>query len=245
MKTQRQDVVSEKNTLSELKTAFTDQLRLYLSTAGDSSRDRDNALLRCQTAANAYFNHAENFVGNSSLLGAHDNALWVQGFAEDCAEILLSMPRYYELLKIGFEDSLQLIHSDWKPGSTAFANMQRMVVKYLDQSKVKEVEDIFRRQNLPTYGFDNKEKNFMQRDKLLSFIFGLIFIVVLLVIAWFKPEPSKFQYSVFRTILALAGAGIGAVIPGTIQVDVKTWVRAGGAIAVFVIVYFFVPAQFT
>jgi len=243
MGTQQQDVAFEKAKLAELKADMMASLVSYLSIPKKNVVARDSTLLKCQQSANAYFNHAEEFVGNSSLLGAHDDALWAQGFAEDCAEILLAMPGHYELMKTGFEGSESLFRLTWKPADTAFANLQRMVVRYLAKQKIKEIEKEFRKKGLPTYGFDNKAKTFMQRDKLLSFAFGTCFVIVLLAIALLKPEPSKFQYSVFRTVLSLAGAGIGAVIPGTLQVNVSNWVRAGGALAIFVAVYFWVPAQ--
>lgn len=243
MPTQEQDVTVEKAKLSEFKADLMSSIADLLALPRGHSEARDNALLRCQRLGNAYFNHAEEFVGNSSLLGAHGDALWVQGFAEDCAEILNSMPSFYDLLKTGFESSAQLSQLQWRPGTTAFANMQRMVALYLDDAKVAEISASFKEHSLPTYGFQKKAKSLMQRDKLLSFIFGSFFVVVLLVIAFVKPDPSEFQYSVFRTVLALAGAGIGAVIPGSLQVNVSKWIRAGGAIAVFVIVYFWVPAQ--
>ncbi|WP_237742309.1 hypothetical protein, partial [Pseudomonas avellanae] len=64
-----------------------------------------------------------------------------------------------------------------------------------------------------------------------------------LAIALFTPSPTDFQYNVFRTILALAGAGIGAVIPGFMEVRFQSWLRAGGALAVFAVLYFFSPAN--
>lgn len=243
MPTQQQDVTAEKPKLAELKQDLMVSLAAYLAISADRVADRDTAILECQRKGNAYFNHAEEFVGNSDLLGAHNCALWAQGFAEDCAEILKSMPAHYELIGIAFGASPRLSNLSYLPGETAFANMQRMVKRYLAKTQVKELEDQFRRAGLPTYGFKNKAKNFMQRDKLLSFIFGVGFMIVMLVIAFVKPDPSQFQYSVFRTVLALAGAGIGAVIPGFLQVSVKSWIRAGGAIAIFVLVYFWNPAQ--
>lgn len=78
-------------------------------------------------------------------------------------------------------------------------------------------------------------------DKLLAFIFGIIFLSAILVIAIMIPNPSDFSYSVFRIVLALAAAGVGAVIPGFLNVEYRSVVRAGGAIALFVIVYFFPP----
>lgn len=80
-------------------------------------------------------------------------------------------------------------------------------------------------------------------EQYLVYGFGLVFIVVILVIAVAFPEPTPFQYTVFRIILALATAGIAAFVPGFIEVKISSIIRAGGAIAVFVIVYFFSPAQ--
>jgi hypothetical protein len=74
-----------------------------------------------------------------------------------------------------------------------------------------------------------------------AFVFGIVFVGVLLGIAVLFPNPTPFQYTVFRIVLALASAGIAAMIPGFLHVEVGTAVRAGGAIAVFVVVYFFSP----
>ncbi|MGH7381599.1 MAG: hypothetical protein ACREKR_05135 [Candidatus Methylomirabilales bacterium] len=76
-----------------------------------------------------------------------------------------------------------------------------------------------------------------------AYVFGFIFVAVILVVALFIPRPTEFQFFVFRIVLALAAAGVAATIPGFINVDISTWVRAGGAIAVFVVIYFFSPAQ--
>jgi hypothetical protein len=87
-------------------------------------------------------------------------------------------------------------------------------------------------------------REFMNKtdEKKLAFIFGVVFVVVLLILALFIPNPSDFQYTVFRIVLALAAAGVAAMIPGFLQVTVSTWIRAGGALAIFVIVYFYAPA---
>jgi len=80
-------------------------------------------------------------------------------------------------------------------------------------------------------------------EKLLAFGFGVVFIATMLTIALAVPEPTPTQWFVFRVALALAAAGIGAVIPGLIVVRVSTFIRAGGAIALFVIVYYLNPPQ--
>lgn len=80
-------------------------------------------------------------------------------------------------------------------------------------------------------------------EKLLAFGFGVILIAAFMVLALKFPTPTTFQYTIFRIIMALAAAGIGAIIPGFIEVEVQKWLRAGGAMALFVVVYFFCPAQ--
>ncbi len=80
-------------------------------------------------------------------------------------------------------------------------------------------------------------------EKLTSFAFGIVFIAVLLSMAFLVPNPTATQWFVFRVVLALAAAGIGAIIPGLIVVEVSKVVRAGGAIALFVLVYWFNPPK--
>jgi hypothetical protein len=90
--------------------------------------------------------------------------------------------------------------------------------------------------------FDVRE--FMRKtdEKKLAYIFGVVFVVMLLAVALFVPNPTAFQYTVFRIVLALAAAGVAAMIPGFLEVTISTWLRAGGALAIFVIVYFYAPA---
>lgn len=85
-------------------------------------------------------------------------------------------------------------------------------------------------------------------EKIFGFVFGVIFIIVLLVITLVIPDPTETQYATFKTILALSAAGIGGILSGFIHVEGKlpqVTVRAGGALALFVIVYFFTPAPAT
>lgn len=80
-------------------------------------------------------------------------------------------------------------------------------------------------------------------QSILAFAFGVVFIVVMIFIASFTPYPSPFQLLVYRVVLGLAAAGVAAMIPGFLSVTVPKIVRAGGAIAVFVLIYFYNPAS--
>jgi hypothetical protein len=78
-------------------------------------------------------------------------------------------------------------------------------------------------------------------NALLAFVFGIVFLTTMLGFAYFVPNPSPFSQWVFVVTTSLAGAGIGAVIPGILNVTLP-YARAGGALAVFLLVFLNKPA---
>ena len=82
-------------------------------------------------------------------------------------------------------------------------------------------------------------------ERYIAFVFGVVFVIVLLLLAIKFPNPTPFQYTVFRIVLALAAGGVAAMIPGFLTITVSKWLRAGGALAVFAVVYFYSPAGLT
>jgi len=79
-------------------------------------------------------------------------------------------------------------------------------------------------------------------DRWAVFAFGVIFVGVLLTLVVAIRDPSPAQLVVFRTVMALAAAGVAAFIPGLLHIELP-WVRAGGALAVFALVYLYSPAE--
>jgi hypothetical protein len=82
---------------------------------------------------------------------------------------------------------------------------------------------------------------------VLAFVFGAAFLAALLVLAVAIPNPTQTQFETFRITIALAAGGVAAVIPGLLDLHLKQGarftLRAGGALAVFVVVYFYSPAR--
>lgn len=72
---------------------------------------------------------------------------------------------------------------------------------------------------------------------------GLVFIVTMLAIALFVPQPSPFQYFVFRSVLAVAAAAFATAIPGILDLKMGNWLKASGALAVLVLVFLVNPAS--
>lgn len=65
---------------------------------------------------------------------------------------------------------------------------------------------------------------------------------VIITTTFITPNPTSYQYTVYRIVLAQAAGGIGSVLPGLLEVKYKGWLRSSGAAAFFAIVYFKSPA---
>lgn len=72
---------------------------------------------------------------------------------------------------------------------------------------------------------------------LIAFVFGVIFLVTIIIFAVLFPNPSDFQVWVFVAALALAAGGIGAALPGSFDIQYKGFIRAGGALGLVALVY--------
>lgn len=77
-------------------------------------------------------------------------------------------------------------------------------------------------------------------DRILAFAFGFVFVIILLILAVAIPNPTESTLFIFRVVLCLAAAGIGAVLPGLFEINLPG-VRAGGALALAAAVFFMNP----
>src|SRR5271166_3776825 len=86
-----------------------------------------------------------------------------------------------------------------------------------------------------------------QLEMALAFVFGGVALAAVLWLAFRAETLNEQQFEILRIVLALAGGGVGAVIPGFLDVSLKAStklaLRAGGALAVFVVLYFWSPAH--
>lgn len=244
--TNEREVIKTKAKLVDLKKEFMEALKAYIATPCKSDAAAEKAALAVQAQAIAYFNFAEEFVGNSDLLGAHKSEKWAQGFAEDCLAILESIPGHYKFLETAFEKIPSLNAIDFRPSMTAYANMQRMVVEYLNAQVVNEIRKSFLAGSLPVYGFDNPvtKKSSEHKNKIISCSIGGLLLVIVLILTFVFDKPTPFQQAIIWATFSMALAGLAAIIPGFLQIDwrKRAGLAAGGALAVFVLVYFFPPS---
>jgi hypothetical protein len=74
---------------------------------------------------------------------------------------------------------------------------------------------------------------------ILSFAFAVCALAILILLAKLDPNPSQTNWYIYLTLLALAAAGVVALLPGAITFNVPGSLKAGGALAVFALVFYF------
>lgn len=87
-------------------------------------------------------------------------------------------------------------------------------------------------------------KSFLEEH--IAGVLGVGFLLISIGLAIVFPNAAGYQYRVFVATLAIAIAGVGAEIPGFLNVKLsfgkQLVITAAGAIAIFVLVYFYLPA---
>lgn len=90
--------------------------------------------------------------------------------------------------------------------------------------------------------------NYMTKkdERKWAFVTGGLFVLLSVGLAVWIPNPTKDQHQTFRMVQALSAAGFASFVPGLIEINysptVNTALKAGGALAAFVIVYFWLAA---
>lgn len=207
-----------------------------------------NEITNLHQIATKFFNHYESFVAKSDLFGAYRKEQWAQHFYETCFNVLETIAIYYDTINRLCQNNNVVIN--FKPSSFAYQAMQRVVFNFLkdkdEKSKVLDLMERFKKLGLPIGGFKKMHfKKISKLETILACIFGSVLLIAIFCTAILIPNPTNYQYNVFRTILCLAAAGFGAILPGFIVIEGK-WTeitfRASGAIALGILFYLRNPA---
>lgn len=82
----------------------------------------------------------------------------------------------------------------------------------------------------------------MDATQIVAVSIGGFLILLLLGLVFWRRNLTAAEYTFARIILALAAACLAVIISGFLNVKIKGFIEAGGALAVFVIVFFYKPA---
>lgn len=209
----------------------------------------NNSLLRrlqeFHAAGVDYFNAFERSIPANSLLCADRDAAWYTHKGETAANLLETITYHFRVVKHKAEQAGQR-PSDFWPSPTAYAATQRIAMRVVP-GQASKLRESFAALGLPVYGFDHSEteKPLMPTwQKIAGVSFGIVFVIVLLYLAIWFPEPTSFQVLVFRAVLALAAGACTTMLTGFLNVESrgKWWtIRAGAGLAVFVVIYMLNP----
>lgn len=212
----------------------------YMDAISDFNKNKSkDSLMLCMRRGTKYFNKAEKAVSQSKIDGKHNDGLWVTDLADSCEIILGSYLKHVMFLEY-HNDLIDGSYS--KPSGHACSNMQRMVKKYSSKDVSDKLRADFLAAKLPTKGFDVEEaedKNKM--DIYLPVGVGILLMTISFLAAMIINTPSPTQFFIIRGMFALSGAAVGSCIPGWLKVNVDGYVKAGGAIALVLIFWFFNP----
>jgi hypothetical protein len=249
--TNEQAVVDAGKEIARLKSSYAVYLNpIVLACQQNDTEPSLSQLLECQRLGNEYFNYVERFVGDSDLLGAHAKGKWVTGLAEDCKVILESYLLHAEFI-LSWESKLG---SQVFPASSAFSNMQRMVLEYLPKEQSGSLKSQFEIKKLPTQGFNmpaEPDKRKIPKWQLITSVsVGCVALIASVIIALMLPTPTIYQVFILRGLFAIALASIASIIPGFLNLETGAKstaayfsIYAGGAIAIFVLVWLFNPPE--
>lgn len=165
----------------------------------------------------------------------HDLGKW---FADTSRDAMIALVSYDTLMKRNKKERY------FSPSGKALASMQSLVKKYLDKNQVDDLINLLEKNSITTEGFNEKNVFRMTKslEKIISYICSGILIITILTIAILIPNPSGFQYTIFRIILALSAGGFAAFFSGFLEVQFSKTIKAGSGFAVFIVVYLMAPA---
>lgn len=249
--TNEQAVVEAGKEIAKLKSSYTEHITpIVLAYQQNNTEPSLSQLLECQRLGNNYFNYVERFVGDSDLLGAHAKGKWVTGLAEDCRVILESYLLHAEFI-LSWNS---VLGSHANPASSAFSNMQRMVLEYLPKAQSGAIKSQFEKMNLPTQGFDMPARSDKVKTPkwqlITSLSVGCVALIASVAIALMLPNPTPYQAFILRGLFAIALASIASIIPGFLNLETRAkspaayfGIYAGGAIAIFVLIWLINPPE--
>lgn len=233
------------NSIASAKDEFFEQFKIMLDLVKDeetTSEQVRDCLTDLHNKGANYFNLFGRSITEYGLENYKLNVNIRNSKIDDSINISNTIVKYWGLLK-SLKEKYEI--SAPKPGERAYSSIQ-LFLKTYESAKANELKLKFLEVNLPVSGFDSKRKFIDMTKKqqvTFSVVAGLVLLIGLAVIALIVECPTIFQDNIFKTILALAAAAFAAAIPGLINVKYREAITASGALAVFVIVFLFKPAE--
>ncbi len=177
---------------------------------------------------------------------ADSNPIWFSDKIDTAINVLETILKHYTVVR-DKASKYGLAPDSFLPSAAAFATMQRLVLESRPNAAMS-INKAFASAGFPVAGF--KEPGMARRlsnwERVFAAVSGAGFLLIILAIVILVPKPTEFQEFTFRLVLALAAGAFAGLIAGFINIEKKgpkSALRAGGGLAVFVIVYFVNPPK--
>lgn len=229
--------------ISKAKDEFFGHFRIMLSIVEENdpkSSDVRKELTELHKKGVDYFNLFERSISEYfGVTGIDENIRNTK--VDDAIGIANTIINYWTLLK-SLEEKFKIRIP--QPSERAYSKIQKFI-KGFDPERAQTLKEKFLKAQLPTHGFTihTPPPNPDKKQVTFGIISGFSLLIVLLIIGIIIDCPTQSQNDLFKTILALAAASFAAAIPGLIKVRYREIITASGALAVFVIVFLFKPAE--
>jgi len=83
----------------------------------------------------------------------------------------------------------------------------------------------------------------MDAVQIVAVVIGVILLLLVLSLVFWRRYLTTAEYTFTRISMALAVSCVAVILTGFLTIEIKDFLQAGGALAVFVIVYFHAPAS--
>lgn len=224
------------------KNVFDDSLRILLSKNPNFTRDSINDVI---SKATKFFTDFEAFLSNISSEEYTLTKVQIQDVLTSIENIFDASFEYWNTIGYISEKVLYYRH---KPQSSFLKTAQGILRTY-DNKKAEIYKEKFLKNDLPTNGFEAKEKYKLTASLIdwVLVVFGLLFFAISSGIVFLDFIETGMQYLLTRIFISL---GVAFLIVGlskhTIQAQFdisKVRITAIGVPAIFFIVYFLNPAE--
>lgn len=192
-----------------------------------------------------FFSEFELYLTNVSSLEEELSKTQIHDVLTTIENILVSSIEYWETISSVSE---QVLGFKIEPEQNCLKTSQA-ILRTHNRKKALEVKNLFVEAKLPIEGFSSKEKcklNSIKVDKVSLFI-GIVLLTPSSIVVFLDLIDTGMQYFFVRILISL---GFVLLITGTfkssIQAKIKipgAVVNASGTIAVFLVLYFFNPAE--
>lgn len=196
------------------------------------------------SSLSAFITEFERYLTNASSGAIDISKAQVEDILVSIENILTLCAKSWE----AFEVASEYLNTPLTLPAGRYLFTSQAILRTYNKYKAKEIELMYSALNLPVTGFNHKKKLKFNQMKihLPQTMAGSILIIGGTVLAFFVGLETGTQYFISRILIAL---GAGFLINGLTKDYIKTKlnvngtkISASGAIAIFIILYFFNPA---